>query len=147
MSATQTFFGDTFFDKEGNEYSASVLEHQKLIGLYFCAQWCPPCKNFTPVLKEFYDEIKSKAPQDLEIVYLSFDQTLEQYDAYKQEMPWKMIPYNDPRVKQFASQLGVNNIPSLLILRPDGTLLTKDARTDVTIQGPKACGQWKSINK
>jgi nucleoredoxin len=34
-----------------------------LIGLYFSAEWCPPCKIFTPILGEFYDEVKENDKQ------------------------------------------------------------------------------------
>ena len=147
MSATQTFFGDSFVDKDGKSFTPVHLEHNKLIGLFFSADWCPPCRNFTPVLAEFYHSVKRDAPHDIEIIYLSFDQSLEQYRNYLQSMPWKTIPLGDPRIKQFSTHFNVNSIPTLVITRPDGTLVTKDGRTDVTVQGTKAIEAWKSSNK
>ena len=36
----------------------SALADKKLIGFYFSAHWCPPCRLFTPVLAEFYNVSK-----------------------------------------------------------------------------------------
>ena len=32
-----------------------VLKDKKIIGYYFSAHWCPPCRNFTPILSDFYN--------------------------------------------------------------------------------------------
>ena len=34
-----------------------ALEGKKFVGFYFSAHWCPPCRGFTPVLKDFYEVI------------------------------------------------------------------------------------------
>ena len=31
-----------------------VLEDKKILCFYFSAHWCPPCRNFTPILADFY---------------------------------------------------------------------------------------------
>lgn len=40
--------------KEADEYKdVNAAEHlkDKVVVLYFSAHWCPPCRQFTPVLK------------------------------------------------------------------------------------------------
>ena len=32
----------------------------KVIGIYFSAHWCPPCRGFTPKLVEWYGKVKLK---------------------------------------------------------------------------------------
>ena len=32
----------------------SALEAKKVVAFYFSAHWCPPCRNFTPILGDFY---------------------------------------------------------------------------------------------
>jgi len=37
------------------EKGAQALAGKKVVVLYFSAQWCPPCRIFMPILKEFYE--------------------------------------------------------------------------------------------
>ena len=41
---------------------------EKLVGLFFSAQWCSPCRQFTPCLVEFY--LNHHKEQDFEIVFI-----------------------------------------------------------------------------
>ena len=50
----------------------------KHIALYFSAHWCPPCKQFTPVLAELYKKLQASGT-DLEIIYVSLDRTPDQF--------------------------------------------------------------------
>ena len=48
-----------------NYPSTSEIYHRykgkkKIIGVYFCASWCPPCKAFTTELIKFYKEMQKK---------------------------------------------------------------------------------------
>jgi nucleoredoxin len=48
--------GKTLYRANGSSVSADVaLANKKVILFYFSAHWCPPCRAFTPVLKDFYD--------------------------------------------------------------------------------------------
>ncbi|MEC8864888.1 MAG: hypothetical protein VXX20_00225, partial [Verrucomicrobiota bacterium] len=46
-SGMKELVGSSLIDKSGNEFSTEVLSG-KMIGLYFSAGWCPPCKTFSP---------------------------------------------------------------------------------------------------
>ena len=35
--------------------SSEVFAGKDFICIYFSAHWCPPCRGFTPVLKDFYE--------------------------------------------------------------------------------------------
>lgn len=41
-------------------------------GFYFSANWCPPCRAFTPQLADAYRRIRKKEP-GFEIVFVSSD--------------------------------------------------------------------------
>ena len=48
-----------------------ILQGKKIVMLYFSASWCPPCKQFTPMLATFYQSMKGH--RSLEIIFISAD--------------------------------------------------------------------------
>lgn len=48
-------------------------------------QRCPPCKSFTPLLIDFYNNANKN---DLEIIFLSSDRDEESFHGYFAKMPW-----------------------------------------------------------
>merc|ERR1712113_254291 len=101
----------------------------KFIGLYFSAHWCPPCRGFTPKLAQMY---KSGLKDKMEIIFLSSDKDEKSFDDYFKEMPWLAFPYAKRTEKELLSDsFGVSGIPSFVVLRPDGTVLTTDGRSKV----------------
>jgi nucleoredoxin len=101
----------------------------KFIGLYFSAHWCPPCRGFTPKLAEMY---KNGLKDKMEIIFLSSDKDEKSFDDYFKEMPWLALPYAKRAEKELLSDtFGVRGIPSFVVLRPDGTVLSTDGRSKV----------------
>lgn len=46
---------------DGSRVAAKqALQDKHLVCFYFSAQWCPPCRRFTGILKDFYEV---KTPQ------------------------------------------------------------------------------------
>lgn len=68
-------------NKSGKDAQPSS-KNPNLIGLYFSASWCPPCKTFTPLLTEFYNTAKKTCPDEFEIIFVSSDRTQEEFDGY-----------------------------------------------------------------
>merc|ERR1711879_992842 len=70
--------------QDGSTISGSeALADKKKVLVYFSAHWCPPCRMFTPVLKEAYeDELKDKK---IEIVFVSSDQNEQGAKSYFNE--------------------------------------------------------------
>lgn len=100
------------------------------IGLYFSAHWCPPCRGFTPKLAEYYNE---GLKDNMEIVFVSSDKDSGQFDEYFKEMPWLALPYDKRDEKGELSDLfDVQGIPSFAVIRPDGTTITTEGRSQVT---------------
>jgi len=132
--------GDNFTDD-----SAKSLEG-KVVALYFSAHWCPPCRMFTPVLKDFYEECDG----ELEIVFVSLDHSEDDQHKYLKEThgDWLYIPFGDPSIKELSSKYDVQGIPALVVIKADGTAVKKDARTDVqskTKAPPQTVKDWKSL--
>jgi len=86
----------------------------KVIGLYFSAHWCPPCRQFTPKLIEAYEsDLKAKG---LEIVFVSSDKNASEFSEYYGTMPWLAIPQGDKRKNVLSKMFGVQGIPSFVLV-------------------------------
>ncbi|TYI97113.1 hypothetical protein E1A91_D01G121100v1 [Gossypium mustelinum] len=95
----------------------------KAIGLYFSANWYPPCRNFNEVLIGVYEQLKSNG-SNFEIVFVSSDEDLSAFNSYRESMPWLSIPFSDLETKKALNRkFEVEGIPYLIILQPDGSTL------------------------
>ena len=66
----------------------------RVIGIYFSAEWCPPCKGFTPKLVEFYNKLKaSDQSLKIEVVFVSWDKDEHAFTEYFGTMPWLALPF------------------------------------------------------
>mmetsp|Transcript_7305 Transcript_7305/g.15959 ORF Transcript_7305/g.15959 Transcript_7305/m.15959 type:complete len:182 (-) Transcript_7305:90-635(-) len=102
----------------------------KYVGLYFSAHWCPPCRAFTPKLKQAYQSLTASG-KPFEIVFVSSDQSDAEFREYFAEMPWTAIPFQSQKRSALGRRYGVMGIPTLVILSPDGRVITKNARSAV----------------
>ncbi|KAF5906906.1 nucleoredoxin-like protein 2, partial [Clarias magur] len=95
----EVFAGRTLLNKEGEARDAEDCLRNKVVGLYFSAGWCPPCRDFTPVLCDFYTELveESDPPAQFEIVFISSDKSAEDMTEYYQDMhgDWLALPWTD----------------------------------------------------
>ena len=55
-------------------FDDETLGSKKLIALYFSANWCGGCRQFTPKLIEFYNRVKAARPE-FEIILVSGDRS------------------------------------------------------------------------
>lgn len=127
---------------EGTEADSQSLEG-KLVGIYFSAGWCAPCRAFTPVLTEFYEQNKDEA---FEIVFVSFDKSNTEKKNYIREagMKWlTMKGAGNRHAKRLAEKFHVDSFPTLVILDPAGNLVTLSGRSDVMLFRDTAIQRWK----
>ena len=100
----------------------------KVIGLYFGANWYPPCWNFTQALDGVYEQLKSSGC-NFEIVYVSSDEDADAFNDYHARMPWLAIPFSDLETKKALNRkFDVEGIPCLVILQPN------DNKDDATLR-------------
>ena len=55
---------------------------------------CPPCKKFTPELAKFYGKAKESGKK-FEVVFVTSDNSEEEFKDYLTTMPWWAIAYED----------------------------------------------------
>jgi nucleoredoxin len=110
--------GKNIEKRNGDKTTKVSADHfnGKVVALYFSAHWCPPCRQFTPVLKvcfiflfnfycqfvyclqDFYEELDG---EKFEIVFVSFDRSEADLKAYMKEAHgnWCVIPFGDPLIE------------------------------------------------
>ncbi|CAM9928451.1 unnamed protein product [Heterosigma akashiwo] len=110
--------------------------------IYFSAHWCPPCRGFTPVLSEFYQNYKKIEDEDsqIEIVFVSSDQDQAQFNNYYKSMPWTSVDFTNRSINGSLSSLyGVRGIPTLVVLCGEtGETKTTSGRSYINPGNPKA---------
>ncbi|XP_059638466.1 probable nucleoredoxin 3 [Cornus florida] len=110
----------------------------KTIGLYFGAQWCPPCHAFTAQLMEAYKELLTATNQCFEVVFVSTDRNKEEYDLNMRDMPWLAIPFEDKAQRDLCRIFDIKQIPALVLLGPDGKTVNTNGRGIIAMYGAKA---------
>ncbi|CAC5421672.1 NXN [Mytilus coruscus] len=125
-------FGEKVKGKNGDVATKDLCGEKKLIGVYFSAHWCPPCRAFTPHLAKKYETWK-KAGHPFEVIFVSSDRDQSNFDDYYKEMPWLTIPYDDEeRRNKLSETFEVQGIPTLAIVCGNtGTVISEDASEDV----------------
>ena len=56
---------------------------------------------------------------------------------------WFSVEHGSDLVQQLSEMFGVSGIPYLVVVKSDGTLITKDGRSAVQGQGPTVVKSWK----
>jgi nucleoredoxin len=96
MSWIESNLGTILKSKSGDISTKEAFIEKKVLGIYFSAHWCPPCRGFTPVLANFYNKIKSDGNAAFEIVFVSHDSDETSFTEYWADMPWLALPFDAP---------------------------------------------------
>jgi nucleoredoxin len=129
------FLDETRGQINGN-YTNEALSGKKVVGLYFSADWCGPCRQFTPELVSFYERMnKRRGKKDqFEIVWVSRCRDGNSYGQYFSSMPWLALPPEEAmgaRGQELGDKYKVKGIPSLVLLDDLGNTITIDGRNKI----------------
>jgi len=135
-----------FVKHDGSKVSGKdVLAGKKAVAFYFSAHWCPPCRNFTPVLKKFYEEVQ----EDLEVVFVSADRSKADMESYYKEShgKWLCAEHGSDVSDKLGEHFECPHYPYMVVVRADGTFVTKDGTGDVRShynekEGAKVLEKW-----
>jgi len=140
--AFQKLLGSTLL-KGGNEEVSIDCLQDKIVALYFSGHWCPPCRRFTPELVKNYERYQA-AGEAFEVVFISADSNEEQFNDYFGSMPWLALPFSEQDINaQLSVKYGVRGIPALIILGPDGELITKEGRGAIMADSDGQSYPWR----
>lgn len=138
----ERILGNNLLGKAGS-VPTSALSQADMVLLYFSASWCPPCRQFTPVLANFYNQVNS-ARKQVEIIYISWDQTIQQFSQYYDHMPWLALPFDAATIKdRLYESFAVNGVPTLILIDSTGRAVDRECRKEVAQNGAKALDTWR----
>jgi nucleoredoxin len=106
-------------------FDDEALEKKKLVVLFFSAQWCPPCRKFTPQLVDYYNRVAPQHPE-FEIIFVSFDRSQFAMETYMREanMPWPAIDYQKVSGKDAIRKYAGEKIPCLVLVDASGKVIS-----------------------
>jgi nucleoredoxin len=119
-------------------YADADFEKKKVIGLYWSAQWCGPCREFTPKLVAYYNKVVATHPE-FEIVFVSDDKTAPQMERYMREdqMPWPALNFDKGVGNAALKKYFGKSIPCLVIVDETGKVIA-DTYSGTNYRGPEA---------
>lgn len=120
-----TIFKEGLVNAEGKPVAVSTLKG-KVVAVYFSAEWCGPCRTFSPQLVKFAEKNSAK----MAVVFVSLDGSKSAMLAYmkKAGMPWAATPFKSASGMGLMEKNNISGIPTLLVLGKDGKLLTTNGR-------------------
>ena len=116
-----------------------------LIGFYFGAQWCPPCRAFSPQLSAFAE----RHEEVFSVVFCSADRSDSQFRQFLGGKKFLAVPFASPARTQLLSHFKIQSFPTLIVVdtrTPELRVVTRWGR--LAIQGESTPGslvqQWLS---
>ncbi|KAL6110351.1 nxnl1 [Pungitius sinensis] len=125
-----------------------ILENRILM-LFFASAECGRCQEFLPVLNDFFKRLKDPAyieyPKLLALVYVSLDQSEAQQERFLKDLHKKVLflTFDDPYKKELQVKFKVKEVPTVVVLRPDGSVLSPNAVKDICHLGCDCFRDWQ----
>ena len=116
----QDLFGKDLRDAYGRKVDLASLKG-KIIGVYFSAQWCAPCRKVTPQLVAARDANKDR----FEIIFVSLDRSEVERRKYMHysHMRWPTLPLGGEKSRELQRIFSTQGIPALGLIDAQGQIL------------------------
>jgi thiol-disulfide isomerase/thioredoxin len=90
--------------------------------VYFGAEWCPPCRTFSPQLVSAYQRLKQIAPDKFEVVFVSSDRESGEQLRYVRHvgMPWPVLKFSQLGRAEAIERWAGRGIPCLVAVTREG---------------------------
>ncbi|XP_038163320.1 nucleoredoxin-like protein 1 [Cyprinodon tularosa] len=125
-----------------------ILENRILM-LFFASADCERCQKFAPVLNSFFKKLKDPAyieyPKLLALIYISLDQSVQQQEKILKELNKRtlFLAFEDQYREELQVMFKVKDIPAVVVLRPDGSVLSQNAVQDIYRLGTDCFRNWQ----
>ena len=134
-NAWEILAGGCALDQNGNiEATETMRGSWELVGLYFGggsqqAEWA--CRSFEDEMRELYEA--GGCEFDVLSCSANLMETEQTFADRQAELPWRTLPYGDPRPPALAKLFGIEDAdrPVLVFIDSDGEVLSKDGVAEV----------------
>ena len=142
------FNANSLVSKTGSPWGSSLKSSGvKVVALYFSAHWCPPCRQFTPLLKSAYDEYKQSSSSKVSVVFVSGDRSESDMQSYMREAHgnWPGLLPGSALQQSLNATLQVRGIPALIVVDINGEVLSREGRQEVMSMRSQAFKTWEGM--
>ncbi|XP_043920453.1 nucleoredoxin-like protein 2 [Protopterus annectens] len=140
------FCGRTLINKDGDLVDPEEALRNKIVGIYFSAGWCAHCRDFAPILCDFYTELveESDHPAQFEIVFVSSDRSADEMVEYMHDMhgEWLALPWHDQYKHELKKRYSITALPKLVIVKQNGDVITDKGRKQIRDKGLACFQNW-----
>nr|XP_040041954.1 nucleoredoxin-like protein 1 [Gasterosteus aculeatus aculeatus] len=136
-------------DELDTEREIVLRLQNRILMLFFASAACESCQQFAPTLSDFFkrltDEFYVDRAAQLVLLYISLDQSEEQQESFLKELPKAclFLAYEDPYRRQLEAMFNVEELPTVVVLRPDCSILTPNAAEEILCLGPRCYRNWQ----
>ncbi|XP_013780806.1 nucleoredoxin-like protein 2 [Limulus polyphemus] len=119
------------------------LEDKEVVGFFFGNRSCPWCLGFTSYLDDIYLKLQ-KQGASFEVILISSDDKEEAMFGYMDQMEigWPAVPFNSDVRQKLIQLYDVQSIPALIIVKKDGSVVTKEGVEELQEKEDEAFSEW-----
>lgn len=135
-------------DELDTEREIVMRLQNRILMLFFASAESETCQQFAPTLHDFFkqltDEFYVERAAQLVLLYISLDQSEEHLDNFLKELPKKslFLAYDDPYRRELEAMFNVKEVPTVVVLRPDCSILIPNAVEEIIQMGPDCYRNW-----
>lgn len=135
----EDFFPEGLLDADKQYVDPVVLEN-KVFALYFSASWCRGCAAFSPTLVK----MRNANSDRFEVVLVGFDNSADDMYNYMKRyaMLWPAVDWESPVRLALKERFSVSEIPALIVVAPDGRIITTDGYKQILNVGEEVLQTW-----
>ncbi|XP_076004162.1 nucleoredoxin-like protein 1 [Genypterus blacodes] len=121
----------------------------RVVMLFFASATCESCQRFVPTMHRFFtrltDEFYVDRSAQLVLLYISLDQSEDGQESFLKELPKKclFLAYEDPYRRELEVMFKVEELPTVVVLRPDCSVLSWNAVAEISLLGPNCYRNWQ----
>eukprot|EP00448_Togula_jolla_P020354 CAMPEP_0170572786 /NCGR_PEP_ID=MMETSP0224-20130122/2411_1 /TAXON_ID=285029 /ORGANISM="Togula jolla, Strain CCCM 725" /LENGTH=155 /DNA_ID=CAMNT_0010895317 /DNA_START=37 /DNA_END=500 /DNA_ORIENTATION=- len=141
MATFGELLGPSLLSREGEVAPTDALSNCGAVGLYFATGGVPECIDFTAKLAEAYND--ALEDRGLVIVLVSRDASEADFEDHYGLMPWLALPFAAEQRDALASRFEVEQGPQLVILGPEGEVISTQGVTLVSSDPSGEGFPWK----